>query len=90
MNNDRRKQIAELRERAERIREDLESIKESVECIRDDEQEYFDNMPESLQGGEKGDRATAAVDELDNAIACFDEACDQLESVVSHFESASE
>lgn len=46
-------------------------IAEAIEILtsaRDDEQDYLDNMPESLQGGEKGELAQAAIDALDEAI----------------------
>jgi len=36
------------------LQEAAEEIKTDVESIRDEEQESHDNMPESLQQGEKG------------------------------------
>ena len=49
MNKQRRQQPNEL---AEKIR----ALKDEVETLRDEEQDYYDNMPESFQNGEKGDR----------------------------------
>lgn len=84
MNKDRRKQITEARSKIEEIKgklEDrlnevqaefasqLEDVKGELETIRDDEQSYYDNMPESLQGGEKGDKSQEAIDALDEAIS---------------------
>lgn len=61
MNKERRKQIAEATALIERGLEILETC-------RDEEQEYYDNMPESFQNGDKGQSATAAVDVLETAI----------------------
>ena len=72
MNNDRRKAIALIRGEVEQLAEQLDSVKTQLEDLRDEEQEYFDNMPESLQGGEKGDAAQEAVNQLDSAIDALD------------------
>jgi hypothetical protein len=39
-----------------------------LETARDDEQDYFDNMPESFQGGEKGEMAEQAIQALQSGI----------------------
>ncbi len=57
MNDSRRKQLAVG---CEHIDMALSTI---TECA-DEEQEYFDNMPEGLQGSEKGDQASETIDEL--------------------------
>lgn len=46
----------------------LEDLKEKLEGIRDDEQEKFDNMPESLQSSGRGSKLEENVEELDAAI----------------------
>lgn len=60
MNAPRRKAIADLIS-------DLEEIADRIEAIKDEEQDYLDNMPESLQSGEKGEAAESAVSALENA-----------------------
>jgi hypothetical protein len=47
--------------------------------LRDEEREYLDNMPESLQDGDKGQRAEAAIEILDAII----EALEELQNVQS-------
>ena len=54
MNNARRKEINTL------IAE-LEDLKSRLESVLEEEQEYLDNMPESFQGGEKGEKAQSAI-----------------------------
>ena len=44
----------------------------------DEEQEYYDNMPENMQGGMKGDAAQEAIDQLNNAIGAMEYALDNL------------
>lgn len=63
MNQERRKQI--------------EEAKSILESARDDEQEYFDNMPDSLKDGEKGEKAQTAIDALDEAISACETAVEQ-------------
>ena len=44
------------------------------DCL-DEEQEYYDKMPEGIQMGERGERAANAIDGLENAISAFDYLC---------------
>ena len=61
MNKDRRKQIDE----AGSVLQDALAL---IEQIRDDEQEAFDNMPESLQQSDRGTASEAAIEELDDSV----------------------
>ena len=72
MNNARRKSITDLVQKIAEIKADFESL-------RDEEQEYFDNMPEALQGGDKGQAAENAIDQLETAIDNLDEAISSAE-----------
>lgn len=74
MNNERRKQI----EKAIGLLQEASSI---LAEAASDEQEYFDNMPEGLQSGDKGQQAETAagalqeaVDEIDNQISNIEDA----------------
>ena len=71
MNKARRKQISE-------IIDALEIAMSSIESVRDDEQEYFDNIPENLQGSDRYSIAEDAVDNLDNAYDSIQEVIDYL------------
>lgn len=73
MNEKRRKLINGLVEKTRNL--SLE-----VEKLKDEEQEYYDNMPEGLQNGEKGTAAYNAIESLNEAIGQLDEAADHLES----------
>lgn len=71
MNKQRRKQI-------EGMIDKLDNIKEHISDILDDEQNAFDNMPESIQYGERGYIMQVAIDNLDDAIGNIVDAIDNL------------
>lgn len=73
MNNARRKEIDAIRTQLEAAQSVLNEIAAALEGIRDDEQCYLDDMPESIQSGDKGDRAQAAIDALDEATGAIEE-----------------
>lgn len=83
MNNDRRKAIADIVSSVEKLSGDVQSLRDQLESQTNDEQEYFDNMPESLQGGEKGQNAEQAVDALTEALDKLQEATDALDEAAS-------
>lgn len=76
MNNDRRKEI----NKAVSLLQEALSI---LENARDEEQDYYDNMPENLQGSDRGQTAEQAASNLDDA-------CSSLEEVISYAENAAE
>ena len=73
MNNTRRKSLRELIERTE-------GIKLEIEELRTEEEEYYNNMPEACQDGEKGDRAQTVIEYLDEAMTA---AGDMIENLTS-------
>lgn len=74
MNQTRRNKIRE-------IQEDLRIISEKIEELRDEESDAYENMPESLQESEKGEKAMRAVDILDQAIGEVDDSISTLEDI---------
>ena len=73
MNNTRRKSLRELIEKTE-------GIKSEIEEIRTEEEEYYNNMPESFQDGEKGDRAQTVIEYLDEAMTAAGDVIEYLSS----------
>jgi hypothetical protein len=51
-----------------------------LESCRDDEQEYYDNMPESIQGGEKGCNAEQDVATMEEVISALEAFRDEVGS----------
>lgn len=79
MNNARRKALVELASRIEGFQLEIQTLLEKVEPLldevtqhREDEQEYFNAMPNALQGSDKGQAAEAAVEKLDEVIDAFE------------------
>ena len=72
MNKARRKVLAKINEKLEQLKEELQ-----LDVI-DAEQEAFDNMPESLQYSEKGDRMEEIISTLMDAVSNIEEAIDYI------------
>jgi chromosome segregation ATPase len=60
------------------IRKELKDF----ESVRDAEQEAFDNLPESLQESEKGEKMQENIDALESALDSINEALDDLEQTI--------
>ncbi|MBD5224218.1 MAG: hypothetical protein HDS71_09290 [Bacteroidales bacterium] len=75
MNANRRKRISAIWDKIEDLKAELESIME-------EEQECFDNLPESLQDSERGDKMQEAVDALENAASSIDEVIEYLQEAI--------
>lgn len=73
MNNTRRKSLRELIEKTE-------GIKREIEEIKTEEEEYYNNMPSSVQDGEKGDRAQTVIEYLDEAMTAAGDVIENLTS----------
>lgn len=56
----------------------IEDLAGDVEGIRDEEQEYYDNMPEGLQNSERGELATANVEQLEESYGKLEELRDLI------------
>lgn len=75
MNKTRRREI-------DSVTGGLTELIERLEAIRDDEQEYFDNMPESLQGSARGEAAEDAISNLEDAIGFVEDAIRSAEDAM--------
>lgn len=71
MNKQRREAIAAIATR-------LGEIQSEIDDLMQEEQDYLDAMPESLQSGEKGENAQAAIDSLQEAYDNTDTVIDAL------------
>lgn len=69
------------KERRKRIADAVRRIEELLEDILNEEQEAFDNMPESLQMSENGMVSEEAQENLNAAIDSLEEAIGYLEEI---------
>ena len=72
MNNKRRKEIS-------KIVTTLEDVMGRLSEVVDEEQSAFDNMPESIQGSDRGCESEEAID-------CLNDALDSVESAIIYLE----
>lgn len=72
MNKTRRKSI-------QRIIDQLSTLKEDIDILREEEQEAYDNLPESLQESERGEAMSSAIYNLEDAMEDIDLAIEALE-----------
>ena len=64
------------RQKIRNIRKEIENCKENLQKILDEEQEYFDNIPENLQGSMRGSDSEDAIDAMESCI-------EYLENIIS-------
>lgn len=60
----------------------MEDLKRNLEEIISDEEEYFDMMPENLQGSTNGMNSEEAIDKMNDAIVCLEEAVEAIEEIL--------
>jgi len=90
MNKTRRKQIEKALEELTGIKERIEEFKSMVEGIKDEEQDYYDNVPENLQGTERYETSEQAADNLDVAFQAIESVESSLEEVEESLTSSME
>lgn len=86
MNNARRTQLSAIARKLADLKAEMESLSGDIGTIRDEEQNAYDNLPESLQQGDKGEAMQDAITSMENAISCAedgnaDDAIDALEEI---------
>lgn len=67
---------AELRKALRAI--DVTALQEILEEVRDEEQERYDNLPQSIQDGERGEKLSEIIDALDNVITSLEETTENI------------
>lgn len=96
MNKERRKAINELvgeiRVLENKMTSLVQEIESAVEVILGDEQDAFDNMPESHQYAEKGEAAQEAINSLEYADGeiggWISDISDKADEIISFLEEA--
>lgn len=75
MNRKRRKEISG-------IIEEIEGIQSMLDALMKDEQDALDNLPESIQESERGERMNEIVDLIQSAIDNTQEAVEDLQEAI--------
>lgn len=78
MNKLRRKELT-------RIAAELEKLFDDLCAVVSEEEEAYENLPESLQESERGEAMSEAAGELDSIAAELDELRERIESMVEEY-----
>ena len=73
MNKARRKAYDKIADQIAVLISKVEDLKSELETIRDEEQEYYDAMPESFQNGDKGQAATDVIEKFETTLSALEE-----------------
>ena len=57
------------REKIDGLIEQLDVLKSDIESLTDDEQTAYDNLPETIQTGNRGELMMSAIDNLESAVS---------------------
>lgn len=74
MNKQRRQKIRE-------VRKEIKNCKDNLQKILDEEQDYFDNMPENLQGSMRGSDSEDAIDTMESCIEDLENVIKELTEI---------
>lgn len=86
MNKDRRKELDRAMSLIEAVKDQVEEIATILRTCADEEREYYDNMRENLQNGDKGQQADYAANILDEHATTFEEL--DFEVVITQIDEA--
>lgn len=75
---------AERRKRLEKVLDDLEGMQEEIDSICKEETEAYENMPESLQGSERGETMSNNVDLLDDIKDEMENISENIQEIFSN------
>jgi hypothetical protein len=78
MNADRRKQLKFVRAKLAEACILIEAARDSLESAKDEELEAFENMPESLQNGDKGTAMNEGIDTMGELWDTLDDMATEL------------
>ena len=59
----------------------LREAQSIIECCKDEEEEAYDNLPESFQDGERGEEMQEYIDTMDEVLDAIDDAADSIEEI---------
>jgi hypothetical protein len=66
----------------------VEQVLGDIESLRDEEQDKYDNMPESLQGSDRVDAMQEGITYLDDAASALESAQGELQTAIDDAEEA--
>lgn len=78
MNKTRRKELSDVIKELNVIqdRDDLYSCINTLDSIKDDEQDYYDNIPENLQYSQRAEDSEQAIEYMEDALDLLNDVYD--------------
>jgi antitoxin component HigA of HigAB toxin-antitoxin module len=70
------------REALDKLVMQLESVKEEIDYLRNEEAEAYENLPESFQEGERGQKMQEGIEYIESAMDNIDEAVSNIMEVI--------
>ncbi|MBP3637508.1 MAG: hypothetical protein J6K13_08145 [Clostridia bacterium] len=64
------------------IHNKLDELRDQIEILQNEEQDAYNNLPESLQDSERGIQMNTAIDALEMAYGSIEEAMASLEEAI--------
>ena len=86
MNNQRRKDIREAMSLLEDAAAKLEQAKSILETAGEEERDAYDNLPESIQEGERGCAMEEAADNIDEIVSDIDDMVSSVQDMIDNCE----
>lgn len=95
MNQQRRKELKEQLDKLKKVKievdlivKQLKEIESKIETLMNEEENAYDNLPNSLQQGEKGSYMLKTIDQMNDAIDSIDFIGSELSSTDDNFSDA--
>lgn len=85
MNKETRKQLSKLRDDVDSLKSQLLDFSEQVQEIRDEEDEKYNNLPDSLQESKVGKAIMEGVESLDEIIYNFEQVESEFDTLLDSF-----
>ena len=82
MNDVRRRRLREIKTQIDFVNSQLKDASKRLSSILSEEQDAFDNMPESLQSSYRGMCSEDAIDDMEEASEKLDEVIELLNDIV--------
>lgn len=73
MNRARRKELKRILGIMDELTAKIEEVKEELQNVIDEETEAYDNLPGSIQDGERGEQMQEYIDTLQDVVDSLDE-----------------
>jgi len=90
MNDNRRKQLEGIRSTLADLVSEFELAQDALTGIIAEEQEAFDNLPESLQMTDRGQAMEEGLSTLDNASSSLDDIISSIEDAIGYIDEGAQ